>query len=410
MIAKYYPRILAVSAVLIFFTNLCLYLYSVELVHFPPLYWIIGLGIAASPLILSRGYLEILRRSLVARWCYGFILISGLWLIFEPSASEKVFQEFQTRLLSVLFILTMLCIFSKDSVQLWGRRAIFGAVLLALALNTFELFSPMTFSEVMGRSAGLYINPNQSAAALILGLVVTIGLVPHRYRMLYVVLVGLGVFLTFSRSSLIGWALTAGVFIKTGQLSVRRSLLVGCGMLCVALALMIWQWDRIQYRLEDLGVLNKNVLARLDWFNNPDVSDMSSTERKEVAEFGWALFSEKPVLGNGLGASVNWAREKSSHNEYLNMMVDHGIIGVFFLPILVLLTQWRARGEVRHIGFAFAIFVLYLGFFSHNVLTERHILMTFALLECMAVSSRSIQANDERLPDEGSSYNHCFAR
>jgi O-antigen ligase len=268
----------------------------------------------------------------------------------------------------------------------------------------------MTFSEVMGRSAGLYINPNQSAAALILGLVVTIGLVPHRYRMLYVVLVGLGVFLTFSRSSLIGWALTAGVFIKTGQLSVRRSLLVGCGMLCVALALMIWQWDRIQYRLEDLGVLNKNVLARLDWFNNPDVSDMSSTERKEVAEFGWAMFSEKPVLGNGLGASVNWAREKSSHNEYLNMMVDHGIIGVFFLPILVILTQWRAQGEVRHIGFAFAIFVLYLGFFSHNVLTERHILMTFALLECMAMSSRSSQATDERLPNEGSSYNHCFAR
>ena len=410
MIAKYYPRILAVAAVLIFFTNLCLYLYSVELVHFPPLYWIIGLGIAAAPLILSRSYVEILRRSLVARWCYGFILISGLWLIFEPSASEKVFQEFQTRLLSVLFILTMLCIFSKDSVQLWGRRAIFGGVLLALALNVFELFSPMTFSEVMGRSAGLYINPNQSAVALILGMTMTIGILPHRYRMLFVIGVGLGVFLTFSRSSIIGWILTAAVFIKTGQLSVKRSLLVGCAMLSVGLAVMVWQWDRMQYRLEDLGVLNKNVLARVDWFNNPDVSDMSSTERKEVAEFGWAMFSESPVVGNGLGASVNWAREKSSHNEYLNMMVDHGIIGVFFLPILVLLTQWRAQGEVRQIGFAFAIFVLYLGFFSHNILSERHILMTFALLECMAMSSRSMRASNERLPGEGRSYNHCFAR
>jgi O-antigen ligase len=162
--------------------------------------------------------------------------------------------------------------------------------------------------------------------------------------------------------------------------------------------------------LEDLGVLNKNVLARLDWFNNPDVSDMSTTERKEVAEFGWAMFSESPVVGNGVGASVNWSREKSSHNEYLNMMVDHGIIGVFFLPILVLLAQWRARGEVKHIGFAFALFVLYLGFFSHNILIERHILMMFALLECMAVSSRGVQADDERLQSEGRSYNHCFAR
>lgn len=410
MIAKYYPRVLAVAAALIFFTNLCLYIYSAEIVHFPPLYWIIGLGLAASPLILSRHYLQILGRSFLARWCYGYMLISGVWLIFQPSTSEKVLQELDTRLLSVLFMLILLCIFSRDDVQFWARGAVLGGVLLAVGFNVFELFSPMAFSEVMGRSAGLYINPNQSAAALILGMIMTVGLLPHRYRMLFVVIVGLGVFLTFSRSAMIGWVLTAAVFIKTGQLNLRRSLLVGCAMLAIAFAATIWQWDKIQYRLEDLGVLNKNVLARIDWFNSPDASDMSTTERKEVAEFGWEMFSGSPVIGNGLGASVNWAREKSSHNEYLNMMVDHGIIGVFFLPLLVLAIQWRARGEARQIGFSLALFVLYFGFFSHNILTERYMLMIFVLLECMTMSSRAVQLFDKRLQSESRPYNHCFAR
>jgi len=338
------------------------------------------------------------------------MLISGVWLIFQPSTSEKVLQELDTRLLSVLFMLILLCIFSRDDVQFWARGAVLGGVLLAVGFNVFELFSPMAFSEVMGRSAGLYINPNQSAAALILGMIMTVGLLPHRYRMLFVVIVGLGVFLTFSRLVMIGWVLTAAVFIKTGQLNLRRSLLVGCAMLAIAFAATIWQWDKIQYRLEDLGVLNKNVLARIDWFNSPDASDMSTTERKEVAEFGWEMFSGSPVIGNGLGASVNWAREKSSHNEYLNMMVDHGIIGVFFLPLLVLAIQWRARGEARQIGFSLALFVLYFGFFSHNILTERYMLMIFVLLECMTMSSRAVQLFDKRLQSESRPYNHCFAR
>ncbi len=200
------------------------------------------------------------------------------------------------------------------------------------------------------------------------------------------------------------------MFIKTGQISFRRSLLIGFAMLTVGMAVTIWQWDSIQYRLEDLGVLNKNVLARLDWFNNPGTSDMSTTERKEVAEFGWEMFSESPMLGNGVGASINWSHEKSSHNEYLNMMVDHGILGLFILPLLVLASAWGAQGEARLIAFGCAIFILYLGFFSHNVLSERYVLMMFPLLESMVMSSRAQRRHEEKSPDEGRSYNHCFAR
>jgi O-antigen ligase len=410
MLGNYYARLMAVAAVMIFFTSLSLYLFSAEFVPFPPLYWMIGLGVAAAPICLSLRSVLAVRHSLLARWCYGFLMISSLWLMFQPSPSEVVWQEFQTRVLSVLFILTLLCIFSTEEAQLWARRATLGAVLIAVALNLYELFNPLAFSTVVGRSAGLYMNPNQCAVALILGMVISLGLLPHRYRILFTVLVGLGVLLTLSRSAVIGWLITFFVLIKSGQISLRRSILIGGTLVTIAFAVAAWQWDKIEYRLEDLGVLNANTTMRLYWFNKMDASDFSASERKEVAEFGWELFSDSPLVGHGVGASIDWSYERSSHNEYLNMMVDHGIVGFFILPLLALATTWRARGEARQISFAFTAFILYFAFFSHNILNERPVLMIFALLSSMVMSSRAAAGREEKSRNENRTYYNCFAR
>ncbi|HEX8088144.1 MAG TPA: O-antigen ligase family protein [Blastocatellia bacterium] len=401
---------MAIAVVMIFFTSLSLYLFLAEFVSFPPLYWMIGFGVAAAPVCLSLRSVLTVRHSMLARWCYGFLMISSLWLMFQPSPSEIVWQEFQTRVLSVLFVLALICIFSSEGAQLWARRATLAAVLVAVGFNLYELFNPLSFSTVMGRSAGLYMNPNQCAVALILGMVISLGLLPHRYRVLFASLVGLGVLLTLSRSAAIGWFITILALIKTGQISLRRSILIGCTLVTVTLAAAVWQWNKIEYQLEDLGVLNPNTTMRLDWFNNMDASDFSATERKQVAEFGWEMFSDSPIVGHGVGASIDWSYERSSHNEYLNMMVDHGIVGFFILPLLALATTWRGRGEARQIGFAFTAFILYFGFFSHNILNERPVLMTFALLSSMVMSSREGQAREERSQNESRTYYHCFAR
>jgi O-antigen ligase len=410
MLRKYYPSLLAVAAVMIFFTSLSLYLFFAEFVSFPPLYWMIGFGVAAAPVCLSHRSVLDVRYSLLARWCYGFLMISSLWLIFQPSPSEIVWQEFQTRVLSVLFILTLICVFSREDTQLWARRATLIAVLMAVAFNFYELFKPLAFSTVMGRSAGLYLNPNQCAVALILGMIISLGVLPHRYRVLFAALVGIGVLLTLSRAAAIGWLITFFALIKTGQISLRRSILIGGTLIAVTFVAAVWQWNRIEYRLADLGVLNANTTMRLNWFNKMDASDFSAIERKEVAEFGWEMFSESPVVGHGVGASIDWRYERSSHNEYLNMMVDHGIVGFFILPLLALATTWRARGEARQISFVFTAFIMYLAFFSHNILNERPVLMMFTLLSSMVMSSRAAPAREEKSRNENRTYHHCFAR
>jgi len=363
------------------------------LVSFPPLYLILGFMVFAVAMIFSWTSPLILRESLLARWCFGFLLISGVWFLFQTGDSEIGLQELRTRILSISFILVLLCVFRSEDEFLWARWAIFTAVLVAIGLNIYELFNPLTFSEVMGRSAGLYINPNISGLALMIGLILTIGLLRQRYRLLFAVVVGAAIFTTFSRAAIVGWLITVIILIKRGQISLRRSLVIGCGILAVSSILIVAAWDQLQYRLEDLGVLNSNVIERAQWFNKPVAEDDSAIDRHDVAEIALEKFSDRPLFGNGVGASlrllmVHGGLEISSHNQYLNLMVDHGILGVFILPLLVLALIWRSRGEARDIAITLGLPILFMGFFSHNLLEERYILLPLALVSMMSLASR----------------------
>ena len=403
MLIRYYPRILAVVAVAVFFTNLDVYLFNSETTGIVPLYWIAAFGVVAAPLYFSKGALLSLRQAPIARWGYGFLMITCVWLLFQPSPSEVAWQELRTRSLSVAFILVLMCVFANCEAQVWARRAILVAVLMGIGLNTYELFNPQAFSSIVGRSAGLYINPNQSGAALVLGLVLTISLLPQRLRLLFALMVGGAILLTFSRSAIVGWAIVMIVILKTGQISLRKSLAVGFSVIVIGLIVLVAQWDRIQYQLEDLGVLNSNVMGRVEWFNQPMASDSSALGRQEVAEIAFEKFADNPIFGEGVGASqkllmVEGGTEISTHNQYLNLMVDHGIMGFFILPLLVLAILWQARGEARHTGMTLAAFTLYIGFFSHNILDERFVLLTFTLLAAMVFSSRQPKAPTARQP------------
>lgn len=410
---RYFPRFMAVSVVLIFFTNLSLYLNSSGLVQMPSFYYVIALAIAAAPLYLSRDSLGVLLHSPISRWCYGFVMISGVWLLFQPEPSEDTWSEFWLRIVSALFIIMLLSVFSNSETQLWARWVILIAVLAAVAVNCYELFHPFLFSNVMGRSAGFYVNPNQCGAALVLGMILSISLLPPRLRLLFALITGFGILLTFSRGALVGWIISTIILIKVGEISLRRSMFIGGAVVAAVAVVLLLQWSSLQYQLEDAGALNNNVLARVEWFNKFGNDDYSALERKQVAEMAWGMFGDKPFFGHGVAASLTWGFEKSSHNQYLNMMVDHGVLGMFILPLLVLAIVWKAQGEAKRIGLAFSVFTLCWGFFSHNLFTERYMLLAFSLMAAMTVTSRLTQKQADRghtYVYESSSYNYRFAR
>ena len=158
----------AVAAVAIFFTNFENYLKS-YVAFLIPLFWILGFAGAALMLVLERQVAErqISLSPLILRG-YIYLVISALWLI-PAWTSSQGWQQLRSRAVVVIFLSVIPIILATRRAQHAARVAMIYATLLGVALNLFEVFHPGQFSTIVGRSAGLYRNSNQSGAALLLG-------------------------------------------------------------------------------------------------------------------------------------------------------------------------------------------------------------------------------------------------
>ncbi len=382
----YYQCALAIAAVFVFFTDINSYLYTSGIVSQPPLFWILGFAVASIPLIFSRDkYIP----TSVILWCFGFIFVSLLWFVLFSASGELAFEELRKRLLAVIFLIAMAFIFSRNpTIHYLTRWAIFLAVLITVFNSIYEFFNPAAFNALGngGRVTGFYLNPNSNGCALILGMIFSVSILQPIYRLPFVYLVGIGVFLTFSRGAILGWLITVIIFTVAGVLHFNKILywILGIGTFIISLGSQWWQ-----ELLQNLD-LNANSLERIAWFQNISTSDSedSADSRLEVAQLAWQMFMKHPFFGNGIGSTLTWNVEISTHNIYLYYMADHGIIGVLILPVLVYGAIRHARGETKYIGLAFAVFILLWGLFSHNVLEERYILILFSLMAGMTEGSK----------------------
>jgi O-antigen ligase len=390
VIERCYGTILTVLAIALFYTNATNYLYQGGGLPIEPYWWIIGYSLLLLPLILRATVNAGIHVPPLAIWAYGFGLISIAWF-FRVSTLPRAVEELETRLMSIVFILIMLFIFSTRTAQTRARQAIAAAVLLGVGFNLYELFNPQTFSNVLGRSAGLYINPNQSGNALVLGMILGLGTVAERYRLVFMVTIGLGVLITFSRSALLAWTI-AFLLVCAVDLLLNRRIRglaeVAVAGLVAAAVFLSPGWTAVQARLEDEHVLNDDVLGRVSAIGIGQFDDDSATERGEVATRAWDTFGADPLLGSGTGASISPPFDVGPHNTYLALMVDHGLLGLILFPALILACTWRVAPPDRTLAMTFSIVVATLGLFSHNLLSERYALITYALIASIVLTSR----------------------
>lgn len=389
-----YQCALAVVSIFLFFTNLDVYLYLSKIVRLEPLIYIVLVIFASIPLFF---FVPIEQRSLpknLLKWsiAYLFLSVFAFWLY--PSLNEPL-QALKDRMLSLLFMLVMAVVFSKFYVvQQSARYAVVGANLVSIFNNIYEFMNPGVFAglNLTGRAAGFYIDSNSSGDGVLLGLILGLGVLPEKFRMLYALLSGIGIFVTFSRGALIGWIIVMIILYITKAIPRKPFLLYIIGIFFVVI--LINQGGQFLKQI-DTSFISKNALSRLEDFGSiasgggGDVEDDAAAGRKLVAKLGWEKFLENPFVGHGLGASQFFdvgalvSHEISTHNTYLAYMVDHGILGTFVLPMLVLSVTYPARGEGKNVSFAFAIFVILWGLFSHTILIQRLHLLTFSLMAIM---------------------------
>jgi O-antigen ligase len=247
--------------------------------------------------------------------------------------------------------------------------------------NPFALIPAQSEFAVLGRATGLYGNPNQAGAALVLGFILTITLVPSRWRALYLSYVGIGIALTLSRSALLGFALVVLALVFTTRLMLRQ----------VALATAIWLvagWLTAAYVLpvfaQQLNLDPQVIIDRLTWIIDPVAkADFSQLERAYVADLGWGQFLSSPIFGNGIGSTELWAARSSTHNQYLLLLSDFGVLGAAVIPALLLATLIGPSARAVPERWAFAAFIALFAAASHNVLTEYYMLLAFATMAAM---------------------------
>ncbi|MBS0159878.1 MAG: O-antigen ligase family protein [Nitrospira sp.] len=392
--------LLAIMSVAVFFTNLPNYLH-IHRWGIVPYQWVVGFGIVALPLFVRQvSKSNVLGRTVVG-WSLLYLIVSLLWFI--PSAQDDMaWQEVRSRALTAIELMVFFILFADQQMNRIVRHALVAGVLVGVGLNVYEVFVPLSFSEIIGRSAGLYINPTTSSLALVGGMIITVTILPRWFRGIFVLIVGVGVLSTFSRGGIILWIVATAGFVISRQIPSRdvvQAMILGSVIFAV---LVIQQGAELLDVLTRTGVLNANVEERLEWLTDPSgVQDRSGWARTYVAKRLWEKYAETPFFGEGTGAAYS-AFEIPPHNQYLLLMVDHGLVGMLLFPLLILSVVYEARGGAITLVLVFGGMQALAGLMSNTLLTEPQTLLLFAVAATMPSREEDdCQTSVQRLDQKG---------
>jgi len=282
-------------------------------------------------------------------------------------------------------------------VQLARTVAIAGyaIVVAATILNLYELFiQNNVWSLAPGRSAGFYLNPNISGEALLgYGLVYLVSRVDERIRAADVVLICLvvvGVFVTFSRASIL-----AGPVLLTLAIALRASrkqlLRVVLGAVAISLMLATFGFF-VLHNFE----LSKDAEVRvLSLVEEGGVGDYREDRGMAAAE-SFDLAMESPLTGVGVRTIYDMAGD-GPHNMFIAMMVEYGILGLIAYVIVIARLIAIARRAPRKQSALVLVIVAWLiifSFASHDLLSTAATipLLGFAIARARQIRDRRFSA------------------
>lgn len=358
---------LALGVVMLFFSQLAQFAFQLDLSPVPPTYVFFGTAVLFAMVVVADPGVVCVDRAVLA-WSlyYATLTAIGFWI---SSSSLTATDEVIGRYRALVFLLIVVMVSSGERFHRVSRSAVVAVVIFATILNVIDVIRPMTFTETLGRSAGLYQNPNISGGAIGMGVLLGMPVLARAWRPWFLVIAGLGVLLTLSRGSLLAFAATSLILFAGGEVPVRRTLTIGA-VVTVIVGLGVWVGgeagavaEALRLSLVESGTLDRLVSIGAN-------SDASSSARATVAEAAIAMFSDAPWLGHGLAATLEWRFAESTHNMYLRHVAEYGVGGVFLIPALVYLIARRRVARYRFSNYALAVFVMIWALFSHNLLDE----------------------------------------
>ncbi|MCC7367569.1 MAG: O-antigen ligase family protein [Chloroflexi bacterium] len=313
---------------------------------------------------LARKQIELPREGL-----FGSMALLLALLFLAGGFAESLPLAFKETLKWVLLVLAY--VYTRVTIRdEQAARAVLAALFFAGAGQAF--MGLVQFAVPLGppgfaigpfmRAHGMFGQPNPFAGYLgtIFPIALAMVLIPHpgRFRWIAVgcaAMIGLGIFLSLSRGSWLGLAISLGIMGLVWSPRARRLVPPLIGILALTVVLSI------------LGLLPPAIASRItsvtENFGIFDVRDVPPTsdnfavvERMAHWQAGWYILRDYPFLGVGPG-NYPTAYERyyippwrealgHAHNYYLNMAAEAGIPGML---ALLLVLGMAFRGLKRRI-------------------------------------------------------------
>ncbi len=399
----YYQRALAIGAVVVFFTKLDVYLGLRGLLPISPLLWIILFIMASFPLLLLvPSKLRSFPPNLIA-WSLFYIGVSCFGLMVAlPSVPgvpiETTVQDLETRILATFSLCLMAYILStKDKlIYEYIQKSILVVTLINVFNSVLEFFQPEIFGladKIPGRSAAFYVNANELAIALIIGMILSISIVPRKHRFLFALVVFIGNLFTFSRGGFLGWIIVTFALTRF-KIIPRKQIVTWIIGISLGLLILVTQLGTISSALGGVNssLLTDDTLSRISWISKGgNTIDPDGGSRFKIAVEALHKFANSPIIGHGISSSRETTGHpldtnnidrsgEQPHNIHLVNSVEHGFLGMIIFPSLLLASISRGRGEVKQIGIVFVLYFLVAGFLTHTILYDNYSLFSIAFM------------------------------
>ncbi len=252
-------------------------------------------------------------------------------------------------------------------------------ILACAATNAIEWQDPGFFGTKGARSAGMLMNANTSADAMVAMLGLVLSLTPPLWLAAGVICSsGLGIFFTLSRSGAICWLLIIVAyvfFVARGRLRHVVGFAFWLAMIIFVVVKIVSFENPVATRggsLEAADIANRQrVLFGLETL------DANDTHRIDVLLDGLAGVREQPLWGYGTGAAFGTLYRP--HNELIALWLDNGIFGMmlYALGLCLLVGRCISRNKVLLIG---CIPLVGLIPFSQNLAEDNSYLFTWIVL------------------------------
>ena len=293
-----------------------------------------------------------MRPNLILMWTVGWCLTAAVSTLYAPSPLLALVRGGQLVIIALLVLQ-----FVNDGDVAMMRRFVHGYVVLVSASIAIGLvYVAPTSNEQRGRFTWLFTHSVVAGSMLAISTVLLFSMwLTHRVarlpwaRWVYALLFVLNVvFLVRSRTrGSIGAALVALLVVLVLWLRAagKRDLMVSAVVVMSALALTVGG-PIIAFYLRD-----------------SDASELASFNNRTLV---WTIAADvieaRPFHGMGLTASRSVFLEQTglggAHNAYINVLVDVGLLGIFWwggLVVLVFAGGWRLRRRVRRVAGAEAL-------------------------------------------------------